>query len=515
MTTAGDLPARSPRPVARRLPLVPALALFAVWLITALWLLSHHAVWRDEVRALSLAVRGDTVFAMLRGLHGEGHPAVWYLLLRAVHDIVGQPVALQIGAVAVSAAAMLLLVLRTPLHWALLVAFVLGNIALFEYTVMARNYGISMLLMFAFAAAYPRVRDARLSGGLLLFLLANTNVHSVVLTVSFLLFWGGDLIAARGWRWTATLRNFLLNAVVALAGVIVCIVTVYPPVNDAAVGDVVANGAGVAAALALPATRFLTLLRFDLWAGIPLVGAATMSLVMFVAVAGLWRSPSALLAALTALFGLTLLFTVVYHGGLRHQALWLVFMMSLYWIVAARSQASKLGLLALGIMLALQLSVAAERVVTTLRGTDVPMSRSADFAAFMKSRPDLRDAVLVADPDYLLEPMHYYLPNATWFARERRIGTVVVFKHDARTALGLDEMLADAAALAHPGRPVLILLHQRLDLAAPPLRVTEGYGWLLETDPAAVGRFLSRTERLARFAPAETDESFDVYRFTG
>jgi len=44
-----------------------------------------------QVRALSLAVHGDTVFAMLKGLHGEAHPVVWHLLLRAAHALVARP----------------------------------------------------------------------------------------------------------------------------------------------------------------------------------------------------------------------------------------------------------------------------------------------------------------------------------------------------------------------------------------------------------------------------------------
>src|ERR1039458_1676265 len=56
-----------------------ALAMFVVWFGVVSFLAWTHLVWRDEVRALSLALQGDTVFAMLKGLHGEGHPAIWYL----------------------------------------------------------------------------------------------------------------------------------------------------------------------------------------------------------------------------------------------------------------------------------------------------------------------------------------------------------------------------------------------------------------------------------------------------
>jgi hypothetical protein len=62
--------------------------LLAIWLPASLFLAFHHVHWGDEVRAFSIALQGETVADMLRGLHGEGHPALWYLLLRGAHWLV-------------------------------------------------------------------------------------------------------------------------------------------------------------------------------------------------------------------------------------------------------------------------------------------------------------------------------------------------------------------------------------------------------------------------------------------
>src|SRR3954469_8851073 len=51
---------------------------------------------------------------------------------------------------------MVLFLLRAPFRWPMLALFALGDVAAYEYTVMARNYGISMLLIFVFAMLYPR-----------------------------------------------------------------------------------------------------------------------------------------------------------------------------------------------------------------------------------------------------------------------------------------------------------------------------------------------------------------------
>src|SRR5881227_1871597 len=63
------------------------LILFLAWLVLVSWLLSGHVFWRDEVRAFSLALSGSNVIEMLRNVHGEGHPALWYLILRGAHNL--------------------------------------------------------------------------------------------------------------------------------------------------------------------------------------------------------------------------------------------------------------------------------------------------------------------------------------------------------------------------------------------------------------------------------------------
>ena len=89
--------------------------IFLVWLALASALCWSETVWRDEVRALSLALQGDNFADMLRQLHGEGHPALWYILLRAAYVVVGSPVVLKVVALTIAAAAAYLLVFRLKL----------------------------------------------------------------------------------------------------------------------------------------------------------------------------------------------------------------------------------------------------------------------------------------------------------------------------------------------------------------------------------------------------------------
>jgi hypothetical protein len=217
-----------------------------------------------------------------------------------------------------------------------------------------------------------------------------------------------------------------------------------------------------------------------------------------------------------------LLFFVTYAGGYRHQALWVGFVVAMYWIAgrdegvwgSTRSlgRVRAAGLAMLAALLVLQVVLGLYNVANVALDGE-PESRSRDLARLIARRPDLRHATIMADPDYLVEPLPYYLPNPTYLPREERFGRVVRFTRHARLSQTLEDLLADARRLRDTTRqPVVILLGERLEANTPARVVRESYIWQLSIVPEQVNTFLSSTRRLERFAPACcSDESFDVY----
>ena len=65
------------------------LLILGAWLALTLWMVVHHVPWRDEVRAFSLMQMGQSWPDMFRVVHGEGHPYLWYILLKAGNDLFG------------------------------------------------------------------------------------------------------------------------------------------------------------------------------------------------------------------------------------------------------------------------------------------------------------------------------------------------------------------------------------------------------------------------------------------
>jgi hypothetical protein len=523
------------------------LALYCGWLAIVLYLAVHHAVWRDEMRALSFALQGNNVFDMIRGVHGEGHPLLWYLLLRGSHALLATPRVLLIVSVVVAASAMLLLVLRSSFNLFILALLFLSRFAIYEYSVMARNYGISMLILFLLAAFYKRHRERSLLLGILLFLLANTNAHSVLLVVAFVIFWLSDLVLNPPAVPSSARKNFWLNTGIAVLGCILCAVTVRPTINDAAQIDPAdrPHGLGIIKSVVLPAQPLSNAVPLSAannhlhslltaHPGVELLLLLCLSLVILGSTLGLIRRPAALFGAWAGLGGFALFFTVIYPGDYRHVALWLVFLVTLYWIAGddqsrpaqpaeakpsfqlltgAWSQRIRfIGYLCFIFLLMFQAFFGVQAVQPVLRNTK-PESRVRDLAALISSIPSLHDATVIGDPDYLVEAIPYYLPNPTYLIREHRYGNIVIFTRRATLTLSLSDILANAQDIhRRTGKPVIVLLNDRLDTVTTPQRLKEGYDWILTTTPEEIQTFKQQTRLLSHFGPASgLDETFDAY----
>ena len=341
---------------------------------------------------------------------------------------------LQLVAFAVALAAALLLIIRSPFGLVVVALLLASRFALFEYSVMARNYGISMLLLFLLAIFYERYRARGPWLGSLLFLLANCNVHSALLAGSFLVFWFFDILGGAAEARPRALRTFFLNAAIATLGVALCAATVYPTFNDAAQIDrpegVTAMLLGVAAFL--PAASFSDLLMLSMahYASVVLL---PMSMLLLGSTLGLIQRPAALLAALVALIGFSFFSALIYPSDYRHQALWLVFLTSLYWIAGrrdgqersrlssaptARTRAiATVGYALFAVLLVVQVGAAFSKVIP-IAFNIAPESRSRDLGLLVARSPQLKEAIMVGDPDYLVESLPYlYFESHLSFAR--------------------------------------------------------------------------------------------------
>jgi hypothetical protein len=244
---------------------------------------------------------------------------------------------------------------------------------------------------------------------------------------------------------------------------------------------------------------------------------------------GLIRYPGAFLAALGTLIGFSIFFRLFYPGSYRHEALWLSFLIASYWITTGKGSAlesriplrlqpllrsiSDTGWGFFVLLMGIQVLIGVTNVMAAA-GDGPPFSCSRDLGALIGSRPDLRDATIIADPELLLESLPYYVSNPTYLMREQRFGRFVS-PDKATFRLTLDDVLANARRLrTETNKPVLVLLPYPLDPLAPFAQtriIREFHGLEFVITPEQVRAFTNATQLIESYPAALTDENFDVY----
>ena len=185
--------------------------------------LIHHPLWRDELQTWMIARSSHSVAELLYMKRYEGHPDLWFLLLYFLSRLTANPMAMQILHLFIAAATVYVVARFAPLTCFQKVLFAFGYFPFFEYATISRNYGIGMLLVFCFCAAYragPKKNYLWLS--IVLSLLAQTSVYSLIIAIAFsliIVLW--EIISSPSPRKYASFNLGLKRKIVAFYRVVI------------------------------------------------------------------------------------------------------------------------------------------------------------------------------------------------------------------------------------------------------------------------------------------------------
>jgi hypothetical protein len=229
---------------------------------------------------------------------------------------------------------------------------------------------------------------------------------------------------------------------------------------------------------------------------------------------------------LFALITSALFFSLAADGGERHAGVWLFFCTTLYWIAwkdiakaisgDLKSQVvntlTMVGLSGFVVIVGVQTLKGIRNVGLLLAHKEPVASRSSDLGRLIASRSDLSNATIIADPDYLVEALPYYVPNRTYLIRRHRFGNVVIFSRAGQLNTDLGEILEESRTLKKvTGAPVIILLAHKVDQLVPDRTYAESYNWTFKASADQIREFKNATKLLSQFGPTKTDETYDVY----
>jgi len=169
----------------------------------------HHIPWSDELHAWGLMRASTDPWALFENLHFEGHPGLWHVLLFAASLVSPTPVAMKVLHLLLAASTILLIARYAPFRTIEKALLFANYFLVFEYAVLARNYGLGLLLALLYAMLRCAATPRPILVGLVLGLMGNANVYAFVLA--------GLLALEYGWNGLIMSRRLLEAGIARIA----------------------------------------------------------------------------------------------------------------------------------------------------------------------------------------------------------------------------------------------------------------------------------------------------------
>ena len=329
-----------------------ALGLTVLFLAIGAFTASHHEMWRDEIQAWLLARDSTSIFNLFANLKYEGHPGLWHLCLMPLSRITHSPVIMQIFHLLLTGATVYLFVRYAPFNWFQKLLFCFGYFVLYEYAIVARNYALGLLLITAFCVLYKARYKRFISVGCVLFLLAHTSVHALIVAIAIGIalcceyVFGSRFLRPLNQELAAieNKRHIWIGFGLIGVGILTSVLQLNPPSD---------TGFAVAWHFNYDANRVNNIVKLISRAYLPIpkpvlgfwgsnllttysffqaIQVPLCYLLMLLSALLFFRRPTALLTYLLSTFGLLTFFYIKYQGSIRHHGfLFLAFLMC-YWI---------------------------------------------------------------------------------------------------------------------------------------------------------------------------------------
>jgi hypothetical protein len=420
-----------------------------------------HEPWRDEADAWLLA-RDHSPAGLFYWTRYVGSPGLWYLVQMpfAQAGLPYQTQGLLNSAIAIATAALVLWRLPLPDLTKRLVIF--SYLPAYEYGVIARSYGLSLLLLAALAALVARRGERPLLFAALVALLAQTNPHSLVLAACLtgLLLWEGRTgLRRRDIRW---------GLVLASAGCVLALVQLVPRPGVPLAPDTPEFSRACRTAVTVWQNAIVP--AGDLGAPWPVLG---LTLHLATALALIWslrRSPALALCSAAMLTGITMFLAVVYYGGVRHAG-FLFMTMLLCAVAAPRAPSARTARVLFSFALASSLPLTARAYLDDYRHE---FSGAKNMAAYLLSE-GLTTETVAAYPFTKTTSVLPYLPQRRfWYPEIEEFGSHMRWDLPTTGALGqpIGEILDRIERAFPPDRPLLLLMNEPLpESALPPYQL--------------------------------------------
>jgi hypothetical protein len=446
----------------------------------------RHEMWRDEVNVWLIARDHSSPIEILRHLKYDGHPGLWHLSVFALKHIFPYPIAMQMLHLIIAATTVYLFARFSPFTRLQKALFTFGYFSFYEYAIISRNYALSILLLFLFCVLFPKRFEKFPLVGFILFLLAHTSVHALILAISIGLALFVEYIFSTEKRRETNKLQIGIGFFLIAFGMITSFFQLRPPPDYGfAVGWMtkfdpqhLRSVFSLISKVFIPVPQF----TFNFWGSNILdkfpasitVHLVLSSLILLWAILLLVKKPIALLMYISGTIGLLAFFYLKYFGGIRHWGFLFMLFLASVWIekycrnmehkwrpldkisLAFRRHKNKVLTLILAIHLV-------GGVVAAQYDYRYTFSQAKATAKFIK-KEKLDDLIIAGDEYTGVAPVGGYLGKKLYYPRVHRFGSFWILKKGWLPDVTVDDVLKEVMRLGEEKKQdVLILLNYPLD----------------------------------------------------
>ena len=295
--------------------------LLALYTVHISFAISNHEVWRDEVDVWLFVRDVSSIQGFFDYLRNSGHPGLWHLVLLPFAKLGFPSVTLQVINGLFSFAAAFLFLRFCPIHSILKFLFLFGYYFAFEYSVIARNYMIAIMILFFIASIYKYRWERPVLYGFSILLLANTTFLATIIASGISLLFLVEIILDKKFS-----KEVILGLSLAAFGGILVMLQVIPKEES----QFISMGEGVP-------TNPYTFVVASMFAFAPaiqnwLLGAFFSLFLLFCSFIYFLRTPRVFIFYIYSLFFLFIFYTFLYLKSYRHGGFVLLALLFAFWI---------------------------------------------------------------------------------------------------------------------------------------------------------------------------------------
>ena len=146
----------------------------------------YHEIWLDEAQRFLLARDSTSFNDLIHNTRYEGQPLLWSILLFGLTRITDNVFYMQLLSVLINCITAVV-ILRSDLRPWEKILILFSYYIFYEYNIISRNYCLSVLFLFLLIAQYKKNSSSLLTMALLIFLLANTHLFALLLSIAFVI----------------------------------------------------------------------------------------------------------------------------------------------------------------------------------------------------------------------------------------------------------------------------------------------------------------------------------------